>query len=72
MKLLNSVVTNKPKRALQVYTIHHGIDRVKVKVPKDQVPAFEQAFNTASAAGAPLKMLMEVVEQHGGARYENV
>lgn len=43
MKLLNDL----DKKPYQLYTIEHGIERIRIKVPLKEAAAFEAAFAEA-------------------------
>ena len=63
MKLLNEL----DKKPFQAYTLEHGIERIKVKVPLASSRAFEAAFEKAISAGASKQELLELLTEHGGA-----
>jgi hypothetical protein len=65
MKLLNDI----NKLPYQGYTLEHGIERIRVKIPLISARAFEVAIAEAIAEGEPTKaMLLEIVANHGGSQ----
>jgi hypothetical protein len=65
MKLLDNI----EKHPYQGYTLEHGIERIRVKVPLRSSRAFEAAIAEAIAEGAPTKStLLEIVANHGGSQ----
>ena len=64
-KLLDQVVAG--KKAYQVFTIHHGIEQIAVKIPIKEARAFETAFQQALSSGTTSKDgLLSIVKQHSG------
>jgi DNA-directed RNA polymerase subunit L len=55
------------KVAYQAYTIEHGIEQLKIRVPLQETKAFERELNEALEAGKTSKKnVMGIVEAHGG------
>jgi hypothetical protein len=52
------------KKALQTYTIEHGIESITVLVPVKQVTTFEQSFSKLESKTK--KSIIALVEELGG------
>jgi hypothetical protein len=59
MKLIADLNNTLSKRPFRVFKIQHGIDRLEVLVPLDQVDAFKEAVDSTMSKQRFLQVLAE-------------
>jgi hypothetical protein len=64
---MTSLLNMLDKKPFQAFTIEHGIERIKIKIPLKEVRTFEKTFALAIAEGADTKNeLLQLVHACGG------
>lgn len=63
---MTSLLNNIGKLPYQEYTIEHGVERIKIRVPLKEARSFEIAFDAAVSKNVSKEGLLNVLANHGG------
>ena len=63
---MTSLLNNIGKLPYQEYTIEHGVERIKIRVPLKEARNFEAAFAEAVSNDDSKEGLLKVLANHGG------